>query len=163
MEPLRYRTLDLREVTEADLPIFFNQQLDKSAHKMAAFTVKDPEDRDGFNAHWTRILNNESIVKRAIVMNGQVVGNISCFELLGLPTIGYWIDKSFWGKGIATNALTLFLEELRTRPVYARVAHDNLGSIRVLEKNGFQPFGVDRAFSEARGEEVEELILIKHT
>ncbi|MDC0759216.1 GNAT family N-acetyltransferase [Brevibacillus sp. AG] len=163
MEPLRAQSLALREVTEADLPIFYRQQLDKSAHEMAAFTVKDPEDRDGFTAHWTRILNNDSIVKKAIVLNGQIVGHVLCFELFGLPTIGYWIDKSFWGKGIATNALTLFLEELRTRPVYARVAHDNIASIRVLEKNGFQPFGVDRAFSEARSEEVEELILIKHT
>ncbi|MBH0330395.1 acetyltransferase [Brevibacillus brevis] len=163
MEPLCEQFLTLREVTEADLPIFFTQQLDKSAHEMAAFTVKDPEDRDGFIAHWTRILNNDSIVKRAILLNGQIVGNISCFELFGLPTIGYWIDKSFWGKGIATNALTLFLEDLGLRPVYARVAHDNIGSIRVLEKNGFQPFGVYRAFSEARSEEVEELILIKHT
>ncbi|GED57883.1 GNAT family N-acetyltransferase [Brevibacillus formosus] len=163
MEPLRDRSLDLRKVIEADLPIFFTQQLDKSAHEMAAFTVKDPEDIDGFTARWTMILNNDSIVKRAIVRNGQIVGNVLCFELFGLPTIGYWIDKSFWGKGIATNALSLFLEELRIRPVYARVAHDNIASIRVLEKNGFQPFGVDRAFSEVRGEEVEELILIKHT
>ncbi|MED1783981.1 GNAT family N-acetyltransferase [Brevibacillus fortis] len=163
MEPLHDQSLSLREVTEADLPIFFTQQLDKSAHMMAAFTVKDPADRDRFAAHWAKILNDDSIVKRAILMNGQIIGNILCFELFDLPTIGYWIDKSCWGKGIATNALSLFLEELRTRPVYARVAHDNIASIRVLEKNGFLPFGVDRAFSEARAEEVEELILIKHT
>ncbi|MFS0556052.1 GNAT family N-acetyltransferase [Brevibacillus sp. 179-C9.3 HS] len=154
-------SLVLREATEEDLPVFFEQQLDKTANEMAAFTVKDPTDKDRFHAHWTKILNDHSIVKRTILLNGQIAGNILCFEFLGLPTIGYWIDKSYWGKGIATHALSVFLEQYKARPLYARVAHDNIASIRVLEKNGFVSFGVDKAFSEARGEEMEELILIK--
>ena len=40
----------LRDVTEADLPIFFEQQ-DSAANHMAAFTAKDPADRDAFMAH----------------------------------------------------------------------------------------------------------------
>ena len=35
----------LREVRDDDLPIFFSQQLDKTANQMAAFTAKDPADR----------------------------------------------------------------------------------------------------------------------
>lgn len=54
----------LRDVTEGDLPIFFEQQLDSTANYMAAFTAKDPADRDAFTAHWTKILGDDSITIR---------------------------------------------------------------------------------------------------
>jgi len=41
----------LRPVEERDLPIFFEQQLDTDAIYMAAFTHKDPADRNAFDAH----------------------------------------------------------------------------------------------------------------
>jgi mannose-6-phosphate isomerase-like protein (cupin superfamily) len=47
----------LRDVTEGDLPIFFEQQLDPNANRMAAFTARDPADWDAFTARWTRILH----------------------------------------------------------------------------------------------------------
>jgi len=53
----------------------------------------------------------------------------------------------------------LFLKEIPLRPLYARAAHDNRASIRVLEKCGFVIVGQDRGFSNARGREVEEVIL----
>ena len=60
----------LRDVTGADLPVFFEQQLDPEATHMAAFPARD---RDAFMAHWTKILTNESVVTRAITVNGEVV------------------------------------------------------------------------------------------
>ena len=42
-------TVTLRDVTEADLPIFYEQQLDPEATQMAAFPSRD---RDAFMAHW---------------------------------------------------------------------------------------------------------------
>ncbi len=64
------------------------------------------------------------------------------------------------GKGIATRALSDFLAHVnRTRPMYARVAKDNLGSRRVLEKCGFKIVGESKGFAKARGEEIEELVL----
>jgi hypothetical protein len=46
----------LRNVLSADLPIFFEYQLDQEANYMAAFTAKDPGDQEAFMAHWNRIL-----------------------------------------------------------------------------------------------------------
>ncbi|MGH2618421.1 MAG: GNAT family N-acetyltransferase, partial [Thermomicrobiales bacterium] len=43
-------TVRLRDVTEDDLPIFFEQQLDPLASHMAAFAVRDPADRAAFMA-----------------------------------------------------------------------------------------------------------------
>ncbi len=149
----------LRDVTEGDLPTFFEQQLDPVANHMAAFTAKDPANRDAFMAHWTRILGDECITKKTILLDGQVAGHVVSFERFGVPEVSYWIGKEYWGKGLATQALWEFLGQLTARPLYARAAKDNIASIRVLEKCGFIICGEDRGFSNARGVEVEEFIL----
>ena len=51
----------LRDVHLGDLPIFFEQQLDLEAIQMAAFTRKDPSDREAFMAHWGRIMADVNI------------------------------------------------------------------------------------------------------
>ena len=149
----------LRDVTEADLPTFFEHQLDPTANHMAAFSAKDPADRLAFNAHWAKIMTDDSIIKKTILYKSQVAGHILGFEQFGKPAVSYWIGKEYWGKGIATKALSAFLKELKTRPLYARAAKDNIASLRVLEKCGFKIAGEDVGFSNARGKQVEEFIL----
>ena len=153
----------LQDVTEGDLPTFFEQQLDPVANHMAAFTTKDPADRDAFLAHWTKILADNSMTKKTIVFSGVVAGHIASFERFGKREVTYWVGKSFWGKGLATRALSEFLRCVKGRPLYARAAKDNVASLRVLDKNGFRICGADRCFSNARGEEVEEFILVLET
>ena len=63
----------LRDVTEGDLPVFFERQLDADANRMAAFTAEDPSDGKAFAAHWNRILADETIVKKAVLFDGRVV------------------------------------------------------------------------------------------
>ncbi len=149
----------LRDVTEGDLPTFFEQQLDSAANHMAAFTGEDPADRHAFNAHWSKILGDDTVTIRTILFDGYVAGHIARFERFGDPEVTYWIGKEYWGKGIATKALSEFLGEVKVRPLYARAARDNFASLRVLEKCGFAISGYDKAFANARGEEVEEAIL----
>src|SRR5918999_1935703 len=62
------------------------------------------------------------------------------------------------GQGIATAALAAFLEELDTRPLYAHVATHNVGSIRVLEKCGFERTG-DGSTPSVDDSGAEELVL----
>jgi RimJ/RimL family protein N-acetyltransferase len=86
----------LREVMMSDLPIFFNQQLDPEANWMAAFTRKDPADRDAFMAHWTKILEDEATTIQTILFNGSVAGSVSSYvdedEHL---EVSYWIGKPY--------------------------------------------------------------------
>jgi RimJ/RimL family protein N-acetyltransferase len=149
----------LRDVTESDIPIYFEQQLDPSANHMAAFTSRDPADRPAFTAHWAKIRGDDSITARTILFAGRVAGYIARFERFGEPEVTYWLGKEYWGKGIATKALAQFLGDLKDRPLYARAGKDNIASIRVLEKCGFTISGHDRGFSNARGAEIEEVIL----
>lgn len=148
--------IQLRDVTELDLIIFYEQQLDPEATQMAGFPSRA---RDAFMAHWTKILADPSIQIKTILFSGEVAGNIVCFEQLGEREVGYWLGKEFWGKGIATRALAEFLKIIETRPLYAHVAKHNIGSRRVLEKCGFNVAGEDRFFSEIFGKNIEEYIL----
>ena len=150
--------VSLRDITAADLPLFFEHPLDAEANYMAAFTAPDPTDREAFMARWARILSDDSIINRAIVVDDQVAGHIAHFEQFGQPSVSYWVGRAFWGRGVATRALSQFLQVVTVRPLYARAARDNRASVRVLEKCGFRVVGEDSGFSEARGEDVEELI-----
>ncbi len=149
--------VQLRDVIEADLPIFFEQQLDPEATQMAALP---PRGREAFMAHWTRILGNGSVLIKTILFDGAVAGNIVCFDQLGEREVGYWLGKEYWGKGIATQALAEFLNYVETRPLYARVAKHNIASRRVLEKCGFTISGEDSFFSQAFSKNIEEYILM---
>jgi RimJ/RimL family protein N-acetyltransferase len=149
--------IQLRDVIESDLPIFFEQQLDDEAAQMAGFPSRN---RDGFMTHWKRIMADKSVQIKTIVFNGNVAGNIVCFEQLGEREVGYWLGKEYWGKGIATRALEEFLKDIQIRPLYAHVAKHNIGSRRVLEKCGFTISGEDRFFSQILGKNLDEFILI---
>jgi RimJ/RimL family protein N-acetyltransferase len=149
----------LRDVTEADIPLFFEIQLDPVANRMVAFTVENPADLAAFTAKWTKILADDRTTKQTVLADGCVAGSVLCYEQCGKPEVGYWIAREHWGRGIATRALSEFLGRMETRPLYARAAKDNRASLRVLEKCGFTIVGEDKGFSHARGMEVEEFVL----
>lgn len=148
----------IRPVIESDLVIFFEHQSDPEADRMAAFS-KQESDWETFRARWTRMLADPTLVMDTIVVDGQVAGNVLKFVMFEQPTVAYWIGKEFWGRGIATAALGLLLQEVTERPLYARAAKDNFGSVRVLEKCGFKIVGEEKNLARARGEEIEEVIM----
>ena len=124
----------LRKVRESDLQIFYEHQRDPEAVRMAAFPSRD---REAFMAHWAKITRDETVIARTIVAGGIVAGNIVSFVRGDTREMGYWLGREFWGKGIATKALRLFLRWHTARPLYAGVATHNAASLRVLEKCGF--------------------------
>jgi RimJ/RimL family protein N-acetyltransferase len=151
--------ITLRAVQDSDLDALYRQQRDPESVRMAAFTPEDPDDRQRFDAHMAKVLTNPENTTRAIIWHGEVVGSIASFVIDGDTEITYWIDRAAWGQGIASRALAVFLETVRTRPLHARAASDNAGSLRVLEKAGFRVIGTEVSFAQARGTEIEETIL----
>jgi RimJ/RimL family protein N-acetyltransferase len=150
----------LRPVQPDDLPLFFQHQQDPEAQRQAAFTPPDPSDRAAFDRHWVKISSNPQITLRTILHKGAVVGHLASFPQDGELELTYWLDRAAWNRGIATEALRLFLLEIPTRPLYARTAHDNLPSQRVLRKLGFALHATDRYHAHARGGEIEEMIFV---
>ena len=147
--------ISLHPVTKSDLPILFEQQLDPEATAMAAFPSRDKE---AFDAHWAKVMANESNLTKTIEVDGQVAGYLGSWEMEDKREVGYWLGKEFWGKGIATEALKHFLGVVKTRPLWAHVVRHNVGSRRVLEKCGFKVIGDDK-YTNPANEEVKELVL----
>lgn len=141
----------LRDVVEDEFPTFYDHQLNPEAIRMAAFP---PREWAAFMAHWAKILGDETVTAQTILLDGEVAGNVVSFDQFGERHVGYWLGREFWGRGVATEALSQYLRHERTRPLYARVARHNTASIRVLEKCGFALSGEDEGFSVAPGDEV---------
>ena len=150
--------IHLRDVIEDDFAVFYEHQRDPVAARMAAFGTRDP-DVDQFAARMMKSLADRSTTQKAILEDGQVVGLVATFVHQSKLQVTYWIARSHWGRGIASAALSELLRSATTRPLYASAAQDNLASLRVLEKCGFVPYGVEKSFANARDEEVEEVFL----
>jgi RimJ/RimL family protein N-acetyltransferase len=151
----------LRPLSDDDLDGLFEMFRDPESVRMAAFTAKDPDDREAFDAHMAKIRSRTDVVNRAIVVDGALAGSVAAFVIEGETEVTYWVDRSFWGRGVASAALAQLLELVATRPLYGRVASDNAGSMRVLRKAGFEPIGTDVGYANARKAEIEETILRK--
>jgi RimJ/RimL family protein N-acetyltransferase len=153
------QAVKLRPVHESDMDALFRQSSDPESVRMAAFTAEDPDDRQRFDAHMVRVMESPETTLLAVTCEGELVGSIGSFVVEGQTEVTFWIDRAVWGRGIASRALSLFLEAVRVRSLYARAASDNAGSLRVLEKAGFRIVGTEVSFAPARQVEIEETIL----
>jgi RimJ/RimL family protein N-acetyltransferase len=127
-------TVSLREVRQSDIPALYEHQADPAAVEMSVWPARP---REVHEARWLEGLAHPTLTGRTIVVDGKVGGHVVAFDWEGSRAIGYVLAREWWGRGVMTRALGLFLEEVRERPLRARVAATNAASIRVLEKNGF--------------------------
>lgn len=125
---------------------------------MAAFTAADPHDRAAFDIHWAKIIADRTIVLRTILYRGQIAGSIVSHRWFGEPEISYWLGRAYWGQGVASGALARFLAIEMERPLFARVAFDNVGSQRVLEKCGFVRIGQEQGYANARSGTIDQFV-----
>ncbi|WP_346776050.1 GNAT family N-acetyltransferase [Micromonospora sp. HNM0581] len=151
--------LRIRPVREDDLVEFFVHQLDPTASWMAAFGAEDPTDRRAFAAHWVRILTGGENLARTVTVDGAVVGHVLAFPVGETIEVSYWIDPACWGRGYATRALAALLREVTRRPLFARTATDNAGSLTVLRRCGFVVRETGRGYAPGRGHEIDEYVL----
>ncbi|MGW6442587.1 GNAT family N-acetyltransferase [Lentzea sp. NPDC055074] len=154
------REVTLRPVEDADFDDLFEFMRDPESVAMAAFTHENPDDRPAFDAWLSRNLSNPETTNLVIVGDGRVVGSIASFVIEGDTEITYWVDRAVWGQGVAGRAVALLLELVTVRPLHARAASDNTGSLRVLTRAGFQVVGTDVGYAAARRAETEETILV---
>ncbi|MFC6079843.1 GNAT family N-acetyltransferase [Sphaerisporangium aureirubrum] len=131
--------VQLRDVRESDLEVFYEQEQDPEASRRARFPSRE---RTRFMTHWTtRILANPTGHVQAITVDDLPAGHLVAWWEEDKRYIGYWLDRRYWAQGIGTRALALFLAKERTRPLYADPASTNTASVRLLLKSGFRPVG----------------------
>jgi len=143
----------LRDVLAEDLPIFYLHQADPTASELAGVPARDPEE---FEKHWNNIASGDAVVRKTIMLGDEVAGFVVSFERDGERLVGYWLGREHWGKGIASQAMPLFLDFEPRRPLRAHVAQHNPASIRVLEKAGFAR--IDARVATVRGVTAAEYV-----
>lgn len=150
--------IELKKTSIEDLASLFLFQTNEEGIWMAAFTAENPHDKSAYLDKWSAIVENPQIRMQTIRLENIVVGSVIHFEVMEETNVSYWIDRSYWGKGIATEALKMFINDSSKRPLFARVAHDNYRSQKVLENCGFKSVGKEKGFANARKKEIEEFV-----
>ncbi len=101
----------------------------------------------------TRMEKDENYTFGIFLMDGaKLIGDVSLFHVGRGPVqkcmIGYRLDQEWNGKGYTTEAVKLAVKyafnELKLHRIEAGAMLDNIGSMRVLEKAGFQKEGIER-------------------
>jgi RimJ/RimL family protein N-acetyltransferase len=156
-DPAASNPVRLRPVESGDLPRMYEMQLDPDSNRMA---VTIPRTREAFDSHWAKALDDPRNTTRAILVGEAFVGYISCFPMDGEDHVGYWVDRAYWGMGIASRALHLLLLEVVKRPLVASVATSNGASLRVLQKCGFVVEQIRLSPASDRYPECEEAVLV---
>ncbi|UFU05671.1 GNAT family N-acetyltransferase [Ruania halotolerans] len=153
----------LREVRDADLNAFFAQLRDPEAASLAGDMFEAPNERQAFDARWRHLRADSSANLRTIEVEDEtgtrVIGHIRGRTESDEHRVSFWIDRTYWGRGITTRALEAFLKEIPHRPVFARVPRHNDAAVAVLRKNGFVHVGAETGYVPERGRVVNELVL----
>ena len=152
------KKITLKPTIVSDLETLFEFQLDKEGGYLAAFMPKDHTNKEAYLNKYKKLLADPTVNNQTILLDNNIVGSIAKFVMEGNTEITYWINRKFWRQGIATKALKEFLIIETQRPIFGRVAFDNFGSQKVLEKCGFVKIGSDKGFASARQMEIEEFI-----
>jgi RimJ/RimL family protein N-acetyltransferase len=95
------------------------------------------------------------------VVDGRLIGVMSIEEMPGRCELGYWLARTCWGRGFATEAgeaiLAYAFDALRLRLIRSAVHTENRASLRVQQKLGFAIVGRSERHSLARGSAVPHI------
>ena len=148
----------LRPATDADADAAFEMMRDPESVAQAAFTSRDPDDRDAFDAWMARERGSDEVRMLVVTERGGFAGTAAVFTVDGDREVTYWIARHAWGRGVATEALRLLISREPIRPLFARAAAHNAASIAVLTKNGFTEVSRNVDYAPGVGREVEEIV-----
>ncbi|HMD15742.1 MAG TPA: GNAT family protein [Terriglobales bacterium] len=105
----------------------------------------------------------------AIEYAGEAVGGVGFLIGRDIARIsaemGYWLSEEFWGRGLATRAVTAMsdwaFDNYKLSRVFAMAFAHNAASIRVLEKAGFEREGVMRRSAIKNGVILDQILFAK--
>lgn len=137
--------IELKERYEEHVRIYFEKTRDVQIRQMLPQKCQTVE--EAVEDYRKSLKPGAASFGRTIYADGKYIGDIWCYgiheEEEPDAMISYCIfEKAFWGRGAATEALRLFMELIADR-FQVKIAGgftfaENQGSIRVMEKNGFQ-------------------------
>jgi len=165
----------IRPVAAADAPALLAFELTHRAYFESWVNARDP----GFyseqgvaaaiaaaQAAWTA----DQAFQYLIVEDGRIVGRVNLTAVrrahFHCADLGYRIGENDGGRGVASRAVALCLEQAFGTHGLGRIEAiarpENKGSIRVLERNGFRQFGRSRRSFELGGQWFDRLLFERH-
>ena len=136
--------IELLDRSRENVEIYFYKTQDDEIRKMLPSASTTLE--QALAAYDKACLPGAPSMGRSIYWQGQYIGDVWCYGINKNETpnamLSYCIfEKKLWGRGIAAAAVKMFLEYVWERlslcSMGAFTYADNIGSLRVLEKNGF--------------------------
>lgn len=137
----------LSEVNIDDFKSYMNYFNDENVHRFLMSRIL-PYNKNLFDGY---LSINKSFKERHGRPNaygirkdsGELIGCIDIISLNGHKAmIAYWLGKEFWGKGIISNTLKVFInymfKEYGVVKISADAVVENIGSQKVLERCGFE-------------------------
>jgi RimJ/RimL family protein N-acetyltransferase len=102
----------------------------------------------------------------AVAVDGEAVGGIGVVPGADVnrhtAEIGYWLGREWWGRGVATAAVTHFVpwvaQTFGFSRLFAEVFETNPASMRVLEKCGFRREGILRGHAFKDGRYLDQVV-----
>jgi len=165
----------IRPVAAADAPALLAFELTHRAYFESWVNARDP----GFyseqgvaaaiaaaQAAWAA----DQAFQYLIVEDGRIVGRVNLTAVrrahFHCADLGYRIGENDGGRGVASRAVALCLEQAFGTHGLGRIEAiarpENKGSIRVLERNGFRQFGRSRRSFELGGQWFDRLLFERH-
>jgi len=149
MPALETPRLLLREMTAADAPALFAVLGDRETMAWYAHPYSWAAVEEGIARQQARYPSGAGLLAMVLKDGGEVIGDCGLVwqEVEGVeePEIGYHVHRSYWNRGLATEAARAVweyaFERLSCDHVISMIRPGNLASRRVAEKNGFS---VDR-------------------
>lgn len=146
-----FKGLEIKFMEREDIEHIVKMLQDKAAGKYLWFT---PINENGVRAYFEPIYEKQELELStgnypksplfSIFKDGEFIGDSGMEQLDGAPdnyNIGYQFKRSAWGKGYGTTACEFIIyfakEYLGAYKLFADCMSGNIGSAKVLTKNGF--------------------------
>lgn len=145
MTRIETERLLLRPPEKSDLQTIVALLDDFQVSRMLA-RVPNPYRMDHARGWFVRVNRGAGERVFAICLNGQAVGMIGFHVRAGRPTLGYWLGRAYWGRGLMSEAVSAaiawFFDHHDAQFVYSGAFEDNPASLHIQRKVGFEVTGI---------------------
>lgn len=138
-------TVTLKDRTELAVRIYYEKSQQTEIKAMLPQKAKSVE--EAVCDYQKTLLPSSTSYGKIIYADDEYIGDVWCYcidrsEMPNAMLSFCVFEKACWNKGIASEAVSLFLKEIREKYLIETVGaftfSDNCPSQKVLEKNGFQ-------------------------
>lgn len=143
---IQHECFKLRELTSDDAEMFYNYMTNENVSRFLSDEdiPKDLISAKSELAYWSGLFKNKRSIYWGIAISNQLIGTCGFNNWNRTHKrceISYDLSYDYWGQGIMTDVINIVtnfaFEKMEVNRVQATAAIDNVGSIKVLEKNNY--------------------------